>query len=193
MKKRAKTKTSAQSQRLRAASAGRTELPDLVTVMTKFVERIESLEKKTDLLTGRVSSFPSEIRHLLGNIPRPAHQPYHPNPGSQPEHGSREKILYEAVCADCVKHCKVPFRPSENRPVYCPECFAIRKAGHVPQDPTERAKMPHPPKQITPASHGGGRLLQSGGAGKPATSGTRAPSKRKKQKPAKKSKKKDRA
>jgi CxxC-x17-CxxC domain-containing protein len=37
--------------------------------------------------------------------------------------------LYEAICADCHKVCEVPFRPSEDRPVYCKECFAKRRCG----------------------------------------------------------------
>jgi hypothetical protein len=37
----------------------------------------------------------------------------------------------------------VPFRPSGDRPVYCPECFAIRKAGHVPKDLTSHVVVPN--------------------------------------------------
>lgn len=35
--------------------------------------------------------------------------------------------LYDAVCAQCGKSCKVPFKPRDNRPVYCSECFAQMK------------------------------------------------------------------
>jgi len=31
--------------------------------------------------------------------------------------------LYDAVCDECGKNCKVPFKPSGNKPVYCSECF----------------------------------------------------------------------
>jgi len=31
--------------------------------------------------------------------------------------------MHKAVCADCKKECEVPFKPSEDRPVYCQECF----------------------------------------------------------------------
>ena len=30
----------------------------------------------------------------------------------------------EFVCASCGKEAKVPFKPREDRPVYCSECFA---------------------------------------------------------------------
>lgn len=35
--------------------------------------------------------------------------------------------MYDAVCANCGKPCKVPFKPTEGRPVYCSECFAKMK------------------------------------------------------------------
>ncbi len=35
-----------------------------------------------------------------------------------------EKVMYDAVCAACGKPCKVPFKPTAGRPVYCSECFA---------------------------------------------------------------------
>lgn len=38
--------------------------------------------------------------------------------------GKRE--MYTAVCADCGKEARVPFKPREDRPVYCSECFAKR-------------------------------------------------------------------
>ena len=37
------------------------------------------------------------------------------------------KTFYDAVCADCGAECKVPFKPTEDRPVYCSDCFAKRK------------------------------------------------------------------
>ena len=36
---------------------------------------------------------------------------------------SSRPLLYDAVCAECGKDCKVPFRPSGDRPIYCSECF----------------------------------------------------------------------
>jgi len=31
--------------------------------------------------------------------------------------------LHDAVCDECGKDCRVPFRPSGNKPIYCSECF----------------------------------------------------------------------
>lgn len=39
--------------------------------------------------------------------------------------GPRE--YFDAVCSKCGKACKVPFKPSADRPVYCSECFAEMK------------------------------------------------------------------
>ena len=38
-----------------------------------------------------------------------------------------EREMFDAVCAECGKPCKVPFQPREDRPVYCSECFAKRR------------------------------------------------------------------
>ena len=32
--------------------------------------------------------------------------------------------LFDAVCSQCKKNCKVPFRPTGDKPVYCRECFS---------------------------------------------------------------------
>ena len=34
--------------------------------------------------------------------------------------------MFTAVCAECGKEARVPFKPSGDRPVYCSECFAKR-------------------------------------------------------------------
>ena len=41
--------------------------------------------------------------------------------------GKEPREMYDAVCANCGKPCKVPFRPHDDRPVYCSECFARMK------------------------------------------------------------------
>lgn len=39
--------------------------------------------------------------------------------------GARE--MFDAVCANCGGTAKVPFKPREDRPVYCSDCFAQMK------------------------------------------------------------------
>jgi CxxC-x17-CxxC domain-containing protein len=37
------------------------------------------------------------------------------------EGGDRQ--MYQAVCSKCGKDCRVPFRPSGDKPIYCSDCF----------------------------------------------------------------------
>ena len=36
--------------------------------------------------------------------------------------------VFTAPCAECGGEAKLPFQPTSDRPVYCSECFAKRKA-----------------------------------------------------------------
>jgi len=38
-----------------------------------------------------------------------------------------KKEYFLTVCASCGKEAKVPFQPSNDRPVYCSECYAAKK------------------------------------------------------------------
>lgn len=42
--------------------------------------------------------------------------------------GKPQREMFDAVCAKCGKPARIPFQPSEDRPVYCSECFAAMKA-----------------------------------------------------------------
>lgn len=35
--------------------------------------------------------------------------------------------MYSVTCADCGQETQVPFQPSQDRPVYCRECFNRRR------------------------------------------------------------------
>lgn len=37
------------------------------------------------------------------------------------------KELFSVVCGDCGRETQVPFRPSQDRPVYCRDCFGQRR------------------------------------------------------------------
>jgi CxxC-x17-CxxC domain-containing protein len=123
-----------------------TELPEIIALMAKIVERLEALEKKTDLVISQTSSgaFPGRnfsqpaSQSIISSQPsRPSNPSERPNemkPVQNRPHGHaqgrREKILHKAVCADCHKDCEIPFKPTGERPVYCKECFSKRKAGN---------------------------------------------------------------
>ena len=38
-----------------------------------------------------------------------------------------DREMYTGICASCGNEAKVPFKPHEDRPVYCSECFAKMK------------------------------------------------------------------
>ena len=40
--------------------------------------------------------------------------------------GRAAREMFDAICAECGKETKVPFRPRLDKPVYCSECFAQR-------------------------------------------------------------------
>jgi len=38
--------------------------------------------------------------------------------------GDRERPqMHEAICSDCGKRCEVPFKPTNDKPIYCSQCF----------------------------------------------------------------------
>jgi CxxC-x17-CxxC domain-containing protein len=39
-----------------------------------------------------------------------------------------QREMFEATCSACGKTARVPFRPSSGKPVYCNDCFALRRA-----------------------------------------------------------------
>ncbi len=43
------------------------------------------------------------------------------------KNASKNREMYTATCADCGGEARVPFKPRDDRPVYCSECFAKRK------------------------------------------------------------------
>ena len=40
---------------------------------------------------------------------------------------SYDREMFDAKCADCGNDCKIPFKPKDDRPVYCRECFQNHK------------------------------------------------------------------
>ncbi len=48
--------------------------------------------------------------------------------------GSRQ--MYDAVCDNCGKDCKVPFRPTDGKPIYCSDCF--EKQGNQSRGESDR-------------------------------------------------------
>jgi len=83
---------------------------DMAELVVKIQQQLVSLERKIDTLISRPSDRPFEGKQ-------------------KQERDHRERAMYKAICADCSKECEVPFRPNQDRPVYCRECFSRRKTG----------------------------------------------------------------
>lgn len=47
----------------------------------------------------------------------------------------QEREIFIAQCATCGGEAKVPFKPREDRPVYCSECFAKMREEAAPTAP----------------------------------------------------------
>jgi CxxC-x17-CxxC domain-containing protein len=43
--------------------------------------------------------------------------------------GRSEREMFSATCSSCGQEAKVPFQPSNDRPVYCSSCFQQRGGG----------------------------------------------------------------
>ena len=45
--------------------------------------------------------------------------------------------MHKVICDSCDKECEVPFKPTNNKPVYCSDCFK-RKDGKTSRDSDSR-------------------------------------------------------
>jgi CxxC-x17-CxxC domain-containing protein len=65
---------------------------------------------------------PRDNNRLGGNRGFGQSRPFdRPRFGGERSGGNRQ--MHTAVCAQCGKDCQVPFRPREDKPVYCSDCF----------------------------------------------------------------------
>ena len=47
--------------------------------------------------------------------------------GGGHSHGS-DRQMHDVVCAECNRPTQVPFKPSNDRPVYCRDCFSSKRS-----------------------------------------------------------------
>ncbi len=89
---------------------------DLLGLINKIQTQLTELDKKMETLIHR------SIQETKF-IPKPTVN----NAPAKPNDRPKERVMYTAICADCNKECKIPFKPSGDRPVYCQDCFSRRK------------------------------------------------------------------
>ena len=40
-----------------------------------------------------------------------------------------ERRMHKIICSECGAEAEVPFKPRDDRPIYCKECYSKRKGG----------------------------------------------------------------
>lgn len=99
---------------------------DVADVMVQIQEQLAQMNQKldsfmtkslTELAEARAASRPVVIRPAVAQtFARPSQHNYPP-----------QRTMYAVVCFECGKDTELPFKPNGNRPVYCRECFALKK------------------------------------------------------------------
>jgi CxxC-x17-CxxC domain-containing protein len=97
--------------------------PYLEGMMSKLLDRLVSLEKKMETVIQQTSQKQVAVAESSRPYPQQSSQP------SGKPHQHHDRTMFEAICAECSKVCEVPFRPTEDRPVYCKDCWGRRKQG----------------------------------------------------------------
>ncbi len=139
--KKVKVKAKTSKKSTKSSALEQQGLLDLVSAMAKIAERLEGLEKKTEQVIRQISTGFSGMMSSAQNVQRsesshgsqghrPPYQNSNQNHVSQQNNNRHERVMYKAICADCRKGCEVPFKPTGERPIYCKECFAKRKADY---------------------------------------------------------------
>ena len=111
--------------------------PGIADLINKVQQQLSAMEKKLDILISQPSQKPFQ------RFDRPPR-----NDSRRHDSGPREKTYTKVICADCNKECEVPFKPREDRPVYCKECFS----NHRKDNPfsSNRDKRQRPAKKDKP-------------------------------------------
>jgi CxxC-x17-CxxC domain-containing protein len=97
-------------------------------------------------------------------------------------HGRSERTsgptaqLFSAKCSECGNKCDVPFKPSNDKPVYCSACFGAKKAGNETRSSDKGGDRAHKgsfnndrpdytklPREDRPARHNADRGRSSDG------------------------------
>ncbi|MBI4845158.1 MAG: hypothetical protein HY810_01570 [Candidatus Omnitrophica bacterium] len=86
-----------------------------------LVQKLTSFEAKIDMVLSRIPAQPIAVP----NVPKQQQQPVI---ASLPKPVRENRHMHKAICADCGMDCEVPFKPREDRQVYCKECFTKRKS-----------------------------------------------------------------
>ncbi|MFW0862478.1 MAG: CxxC-x17-CxxC domain-containing protein [Candidatus Komeilibacteria bacterium] len=68
--------------------------------------------------------------------------------GGRSGFGRSDREMHKAVCDECGKNCEVPFRPTNDKPIYCSECFGNKDQGGRDRGGRGGSKGPDNSKQL---------------------------------------------
>jgi len=102
---------------------------DIAGLISKVQQQLFSLEKKVDILINQSSDRSSERKSFSRPFKRFDRDNRRDNrfEKGRKRENSNDGSFSKAICAECKKECKVPFKPRDNRPIYCSDCFSKRK------------------------------------------------------------------
>lgn len=123
---------------------------DVLGFIAKIHQQLALLDKKVDALIAKTVATPNSTEAPKPfSAPKPFQQQSNAHAQAQRQNDHfRERIMHKAICADCRKPCEVPFRPSQDRPVYCQECFSRRKTATSFKPNVENRPRQGVPSQI---------------------------------------------
>jgi CxxC-x17-CxxC domain-containing protein len=115
---------------------------DVAGVMVQIQEQLAVMNEKLDsFMTKSLTELAQALaasKPVVRTPPPAVSSPQEPARPAQHEFLNRRQ-MYAVVCYECGKDAQLPFKPSGDRPVYCPECFAARK-GRTPPSPVSAGK-----------------------------------------------------
>jgi len=122
---------------------------DIAGMMAKIQAQLAVLDRKLD-------AFMTKSLTELAQAKVAAQKPSHPMPAVQqsaprPTEARPARQMFAVICFDCGKDTEIPFKPSGDRPVYCKECFAKRRAGNGPKSGDAKPQMVSIAPSVNPA------------------------------------------
>lgn len=120
---------------------------DVGQTMLQIQEQLAALDQKLEAFINK--SLIDIAQALAAQKTAIAPRPVSTQSAPIRHHEPHRRPMFAVVCFQCGKDCEIPFKPAPGRPVYCPECFAKRKANHAaavnPPNPPVAVQPPAPP------------------------------------------------
>ena len=88
---------------------------DIAELFYQLNQRLSVIEKKIDTLISKPSA-PKDSFRSFDNSKR--------RDNNRDNDFHKEKSFTRVICSKCSKECEIPFKPTDNRPVFCKECFS---------------------------------------------------------------------